>query len=312
MRDAAQPREAALQQQQIGRRQDRAIADVEIVAALDRKARDLVALEQNTRGDCRRVEAALGDRDQSAGERRACRRHRQAFEALVEGKVLKSAGTGNRLAARQQTVTAIIEAHDLLDALDADIEHAVGLRERLGVEPAARGQRLAVGPEHRRHLGVGDAGRLAVLVDDAAAQPGAVVGHRQKVAAVRLHAKRRDAAERLVARGERKPAAEFQRAEAGLRRIAIIERRRSAWRCTSMRDRRCGWCAALAASAEPATTRQTRQSRDAGSEPAALKLTPRACARAGPRRALGRRRAPRTARRASRSSRRRAPRRRRW
>jgi hypothetical protein len=45
------------------------------------------------------------------------------------------------LAARAEAVASVIEAHDLLDPLDADIERAIGFRERLGVVPAARGQR---------------------------------------------------------------------------------------------------------------------------------------------------------------------------
>ena len=74
------------------------------------------------------VEAAFGDGDQRAGERRALRRGREAFQALVECKCLEIGRHRDRLAARAQAVTAIVEAHDLLDPLDADIEHAVAAR----------------------------------------------------------------------------------------------------------------------------------------------------------------------------------------
>ena len=172
-----------------------------------------------------RVEAVLGDDDQRAGERRTCRRHRQAFQALVVAEGLEIVRHLDRLAARGEAVAAIVEAQDLFDALDADIERAVGFGERFGIEPAARGQRLAVRPEDRRHLGVRDAGGLAVLIDDARAQPGAAVRERQEMAAVGLHVERGNAAERFVGRREREPATEFQRAETHLRRIAVVERR---------------------------------------------------------------------------------------
>lgn len=104
----------------------------------------------------------------------------------------------DRLAVRHETVFGVVEAHDLFHALDADIERAVFFGERFGVVPAARGERLAVRPQHRRHLGIGDAGGLAAGVDYARAQPGTLVGQRQEMAAVRLDVQRGDAAERFV------------------------------------------------------------------------------------------------------------------
>ncbi len=112
----------------------------------------------------------------AAGERRRFRRRGEAFQALVVGEGRKIGRHRDRLTARTQTVAAIIEAHDLFDALDAGIEHAIiTLRERLGVVPAVAGQWLAVGAEDRRHFGLGDAGRAAAAIDDAAAQPGTLV-----------------------------------------------------------------------------------------------------------------------------------------
>ena len=52
----------------------------------------------------------------------------------------------DRLAAREQAVLAVVEAHDLVHALDAHIERAAVLGERLGVVPAARRERRPSGP----------------------------------------------------------------------------------------------------------------------------------------------------------------------
>jgi hypothetical protein len=158
-----------------------------------------------------------GDDNEIAGQRGAFRRRGQAFQALVECEALEIGRHRDRFAARGKTVAAEIEAHDLLDALDADIEHAVGIfGERFNIEPAARGERLAVGAEDRRHLGIGEARGLAVLVDDAGAQPGAVVGDAEEVGAVAIHMNGGHAAKRFVFRGQRQAAAEFQLAEPGL------------------------------------------------------------------------------------------------
>ena len=59
--DAARRRKAALEQQQISGRQNRAVADVEIVAALDGKARDPIAVENIGAMIALRVEAVFGD-----------------------------------------------------------------------------------------------------------------------------------------------------------------------------------------------------------------------------------------------------------
>ena len=71
----------------------------------------------------------------------------------------------------------------------------------------------AVSAEHRRHFGVGDTGRLAVAIDDAAAQPRAAIGDRNEMLAVRLHVQRGNAAEGGVPRGQLQAAAKFEIAE---------------------------------------------------------------------------------------------------
>ena len=67
--------------------------------------------------------------------------------------------------------------------------------ERLGVVPAAALQRPAVRSEDRRHLGVGDRDRGLAAIDDAPAQPVALVGDRKEMLAVGRDAQARQAAE---------------------------------------------------------------------------------------------------------------------
>jgi len=160
-----------LHQQQIARRQYRAVGDVEIVAALDAEALDLVSLEQERAMVAGGIEAAFGDDDETAIKIRFLRRRGQAFQAPVRNQSLEVRRHGDRFAARQQTIAANIETDDLMDALDADVKHAGVFGERLGVVPTVRRERLAVGAENGRHLGVGDTRGLAAFVDDAAAQP---------------------------------------------------------------------------------------------------------------------------------------------
>ena len=117
-----------------------------------------------------------------------------------------------------------IETHDLVDPFDADIEATVvAARKRLGVEPVTEGERLAVGPDNGRHLGVRDAGGTAVAIDDATCEPGALIGDAEEVRAIRAHVNGGDAAEGLGGRGERQPAAEFKSTEARFRRVARVE-----------------------------------------------------------------------------------------
>jgi hypothetical protein len=127
-----------------------------------------------------RVEAVLGDDDQLAGERRAFRWHRQAFQALIISEGFEIVRHLNRLAARGKPVAAIFEAHNLFDAFDTDIGLAVDLGERFGLELEARGQ------------------WLTVFVHDARVEPGAFVGESKKMAAVELDMDGGNSAERFV------------------------------------------------------------------------------------------------------------------
>ena len=58
-----------------------AVADVEVVAALDARSAGAAAADQEADEIAGVIEPALGDRDQRAGERPAARHHRQTFDA---------------------------------------------------------------------------------------------------------------------------------------------------------------------------------------------------------------------------------------
>ncbi len=202
-----------------------AIADVEIADALDGKFARARPADQEALDVALGIEAAFRDRDQRAGERQPARHEREAFEPPVVRQLRDAGRHRDRLAARQQAVTPDIETHDAVHALDAEIDRAAILGDRLGVVPAARRERLAVGAEHRRHLGVRDPGRPRAVIDDAPAQPAALVGDGEEARAVGGDAQRRDAAEFRIGRGQLHPAAECQRTEAHARRIARLEDR---------------------------------------------------------------------------------------
>src|SRR5262249_58773380 len=119
-----------------------------------------------------------------AGEGEACGNEHGGWGALVGGRRARGGGPGGGLPAGGEAVPAVIEAHDLIDALDAHIERAAVLRDRFGIEPAAVGERPSIGAENRRHLGIDDAARPRPVVDDAAAQPPALVAERDEDRAV--------------------------------------------------------------------------------------------------------------------------------
>jgi hypothetical protein len=70
-------------------------------------------------------------------------------------------GNGTTSPPRARKPLAEIEPQHLVDALDADIDEGAIERDRFGIEPAARGDRLAVGAEHRRCLDVSQSAHLA-------------------------------------------------------------------------------------------------------------------------------------------------------
>ena len=121
-------------------------------------------------------------------ERLPARHGDQRFEALVVRQRAHARRDVDRVPARGQAILAVVEADDPVDALDADIERAAVLRDRLGVVPAPRRQRFAIGAKDRRHLGVDDAGRTRSGIGDAPAQPPALVAGRDELLAIGLHA----------------------------------------------------------------------------------------------------------------------------
>ena len=96
--------------------------------AADQKAEDIAG----------GVEAALGDRDQRAGERPTWRRLDQAFEAAIVRQRLDAGGTGIGWPRARRPSWPKSKRTISCDALDADIERAAVVGERLGVVPAAR------------------------------------------------------------------------------------------------------------------------------------------------------------------------------
>ena len=114
----------------------------------------------------------------------------------------------------------VIEAEDLIFALDADVQDASVPCHRFGVPSAGA---FAVGAQSRRHFGIADRCGMVFLVDDAAAQPIALVGKREKVRSIRLNIQRGKAAEGRVRGFENQPAPEIKIAETAARGIVEIE-----------------------------------------------------------------------------------------
>ena len=143
---------------------------------------------------------------------------------LLLGSLRAAGGSGNDFAKGARKTFGEIEAQHLVDALDADIDQRAVERERLGIEPAARGDRLAVGTEHRRGLDVVEPGHLAALVDDAAGEPAALVADRDEALALCIEPQARQSAEAAKPRGQDEPAAIFELAEPHARAVAGVER----------------------------------------------------------------------------------------
>ena len=160
---------------------------------------------------------------------------------LLFGSVLMPGGTAIGWPRARRPSRPIVEAHDLVHALDADIERAAVLGERLGVVPAAPGERPAVRAEHRRHLGVGDrrsARRRDRRCGRAASGPCRSTARKRAPSAPTRNDG--DAAEVLVGRGQHQAAAELQRAEAACARGRADRTPRSAApgsRSSGRRDR---------------------------------------------------------------------------
>ena len=143
---------------------------------------------------------------------------------LVVGQLARRRRQRHDFAKGARKTLGKIEAQHLVDALETDIDQRAVERERLGIEPAARGDRLAVGTEHRRGLDVVEPGHLAALVDDAAGEPAALVADRDEALALGIEPQARQSAEAAKPRGQDQPAAIFELAEPHTRPVAGVER----------------------------------------------------------------------------------------
>src|SRR5262249_26695802 len=154
----------AFKDEQVARRQDCTIGDLKWPDALEAEAGRLGALEQESAVIARGIRTVFRDDNQVSGERRVVGGARDALKALIEDERLEIRRHRNGFTARGEAVAPVVETHNLLDTLETDIERAPEFAERLGIEPAARRQRLAVGPKQRRHFRIDDPGRAAILV----------------------------------------------------------------------------------------------------------------------------------------------------
>src|ERR1700722_15437524 len=146
-----------------------------------------------------------------------------ASSPLLKGS-FPAAGQRYHLATRTGEALSEIEPKHLVDAFEADINKRTVERDRLRVEPAARGDRLAVGAQHRRGLDVIKPGHLVALIDDAAGEPGALVAERDEALSFGIEAQSRQSAKSGKPRRQGEPAAIFQRPETHMRTVASIER----------------------------------------------------------------------------------------
>src|SRR5205814_10271032 len=119
-RNTAAQREVPLEDDKPTIRRDRAIGDVVIVAALDRELAGALPADEKSLDVAFGIEAALGNANQGAGERQTIRHEDEAFKPFVARKLAHTGRQGQRLPACPQTVFAIIEAENLMPALDAD------------------------------------------------------------------------------------------------------------------------------------------------------------------------------------------------
>jgi hypothetical protein len=127
------------------------------------------------------------------------------------------------MAAGEQTLLTVVEPNDLIHSLYAHIKRTTVLRDGFRVIPTARGQRFPVGPQHRCHFRVGDAGRPRAFVNEAAAKPPALVGQCDEVCAIGCDANSGYAPKAAVGRAQHETAAELQEAELATGGITNIE-----------------------------------------------------------------------------------------
>ena len=109
----------------------------------------------------------------------------QAFEPLVVRQRCDARRHRDRLAARQQAVarrnrTARCGCTRSMPSQTVPPSSAI---DSVSYQPRAASG-LPSRPEHRRHLGIRDAGRARALIDDAPAQPASLVGDGEEARAV--------------------------------------------------------------------------------------------------------------------------------
>src|SRR5882757_3182104 len=170
-----------------------------------------------------RIQPAFGNRKQRSRQRKSLRHHHQRLKPLVERQLARRRRQRHHLAGSAGKALGKIEPQQLVDALEPDIDHRSVERDRLAVEPAARGNRLAVGAEHRRSLDIVEPGHLAPLVDDAAGKPASLVADGDEALALRVQPQAGQPAKAAKPRRENEPAAIFQRTEPHMRAIAGVE-----------------------------------------------------------------------------------------
>ena len=158
------------------------------------------------------IEPALRDRDQRAAERQAGAARTRGIRApCCAAAAAMPGGTAIGWPRASRPCLPTSKRTMRLHALDAEPDRAAVLARSTRCRTSRAPRAASVGPEHRRHLGIRDAGRARALIDDAAAQPAALVGHGEEARAVGLHADRRDAAELRVRRGQLDAAAKGER-----------------------------------------------------------------------------------------------------
>src|SRR2546430_2636634 len=134
----AAPAESAFEQHNVAAGQERGIGDVVVRTSPDREVTGARPPDEEAPDVARLVEAALRDCDQSTGERQALRNEDQGLNSLVGRQRAQSRRQRDRPAAGKEALLAVIEADDLMNSLDADIESATILCDRFGVIPTAR------------------------------------------------------------------------------------------------------------------------------------------------------------------------------
>ncbi|MHC2401086.1 hypothetical protein ACVMGC_005630 [Bradyrhizobium barranii subsp. barranii] len=197
--DASEPGEFAFEDEKLAGRQQHGIADVEFFGAADAELAGRRTADQERDQVAVGIEPALGEGDQGACHRLAFRHDDHRFEPLVGGQLPHGGRRRQHLAAGARAAFREIEAQDLVDAFEPDINDIAVARERLGVvpEPLLR-DRPALGIEHRGRLDIVEPDHLAAGIADAAGEPAALVGDRKEALALWIEPDAGQAAEAAI------------------------------------------------------------------------------------------------------------------